>query len=242
MIKQCKKFTLIELLVVIAIIAILASMLLPALKNARERSKTLLCLSNLKQVGVALYVYAGDSNNYLPINQIGPSSGMDGPWTCSWADTWAHKLAKAGAIKTYEKGDSSILVCPSIYPYGKFESHSYIYGYRYPATEWWKLSNEYLINTWEPKRSPSNTALAGDSGRKYSADLFAQSFFYMPTCGSGAETGNGFINTRHQNKAAFIFADGHAETVGYNRFTPRSDPSSLCIDHFYDAEQNWIGL
>jgi len=75
-----KLFTLIELLFVIAIISILASLLLPALGKAKNKSKEIICRGNLKQIGLAAHMYIGDFNDNFPPDYA-PCSGVYGKFT-----------------------------------------------------------------------------------------------------------------------------------------------------------------
>ena len=86
-----RAFTLIELLVVIAIIAILAAMLLPALAKAKQKAQQINCVSNLRQWGLAIQMYANDSDNGMPRDGMN-TSGQYGTGDSQQANAWFNLL------------------------------------------------------------------------------------------------------------------------------------------------------
>ncbi len=230
---RAKAFTLIELLVVVAIIAVLVSMLLPALKSAREQGRSVQCLSNLKQIGLAVNLYADDYTDILvPSNIKGPNTDYE-----------AHTLlAKFGYLFGYvdftsdtaeqaKRQKTTAWTCPSLpdqsgsgsWWAGEARGGGYSVNYlhvHFTNVSWMSVNNHPVTRSSLTRASEVISFIECTELKSYYSMYWAYPYYSLcpVTSGSNHEWWNQIaasemISERHK-KTNILFADGHAGGVG----------------------------
>jgi len=198
-----KFFTLIELLVVIAIIAILSSLLLPALGKAKETARQILCTGQLKQIGVAFQYYCDDYQGYMPVTC---TTEIHRNWTYYFAPYFGLTVEQSAPPKYY--------FCPSntqVCPYGKI-SKVHPNGY---LGSWLvyrpNQENGFDNGTLGWYRSRRLHTLAKPSGYVPFAEPRLDDTFYFQWANDASNRFLGIDN--HQGKANYLHADGHVASM-----------------------------
>jgi len=210
--KHHASFTLIELLVVIAIIAILAALLLPALNNARERGKSISCLSTLKQLGTGFEFYTMTYNDFIPrsYGQIGGYSGNSRFWQRQIYPLLNTSVRVEDA--SFNDFDRTKLYCPSVVASGTPLVTSYAMNGYLGGLNW--DNNQLAANRFCKRgkiKSPSRASLLAEDTAGHTDNMYCfDSNWFGRTPPK--------IQVRHVGSANFLFLGGNARSIPLGQF------------------------
>ena len=203
-----KTFTLIELLVVIAIIAILASMLMPAVSKARNKAEEISCVNNMKGLGTVLLIYMANNKNFFPpmdYNECKFVAGMSWIETVMGCTNADYKDKKSGINPTM---DARSLFCPMATENTSWERICYglnnAFGWRSGSTKGTLLTQ------------PSKKIVIPETARYYNDNGINSPatdglWRLYPNFSNASDYGWGHPSTRHDNRANCVHYDGHVE-------------------------------
>lgn len=209
--------TLAEVLVVLGVIALLMALLLPALSRARATSMSLKCASNLRQLGAAMHLYAGDSNGYVPRDHS--------PWRHDRRPYWMIALGPyvdprddwdtAGKTLTREL---DVLQCPAHPLLGEIPGCFVVNAFRFETKDAWQPAGPVALATVQ---NPSGvvflaeaTDLFGDDADTGGNAIYEPRYHdaWRPADLPGG-TGERISDARHRESANVLFFDNSLRTI-----------------------------
>ena len=245
---KLKKFTLIELLVVIAIIAILASMLLPALNQARETARRSSCTSNQKQIGTLFSMYESEYKR-LPPSMVYPEN--DDYYTASAWSTLLMGRRQENGKWSGKVSDWKLMLCPgtpfiaSSYPSQCYWACRQTLGYIQKDGTYYKEGDTNGYQSMKGLlhkgyKAPSKILLITDFFQKSArADSPVQgtidaAYPFKSGDATFINLSERDINANHKTGANHLFGDMHVEFFDYKRFSFSSGATSYVARYWYN--------